>query len=63
MKAFAVQNPQSVKRTIQRRLDVQEKKLHMPVLAPNSDTPPPYVVAVVGPPKVFKKKKEYTHVC
>lgn len=54
-KAFAVSAPGKMARTMQRSSDVNERKLHVPMIdrTPDDD-PPPVVVAVVGPPGTGK---------
>ena len=54
-KAFAVSAPGKMARTMMRSSDVNERKLHVPMIdrTPDDD-PPPVVVAVVGPPGTGK---------
>lgn len=54
-KAFAVSAPGKLARQAQRTSDVNEKKLHVPMVnrTPDED-PPPVIVAVVGPPGTGK---------
>ncbi|QLG71065.1 hypothetical protein HG535_0B01030 [Zygotorulaspora mrakii] len=54
-KAFAVSAPGKMARNMQRSSDVNERKLHVPMVdrTPDDD-PPPIVVAVVGPPGTGK---------
>ncbi|CCH58403.1 hypothetical protein TBLA_0A06100 [Henningerozyma blattae CBS 6284] len=54
-KAFAVAAPGKMARTMQRSSDVNERKLHVPMInrTPDDD-PPPVIVAVVGPPGTGK---------
>ncbi|KAG0669810.1 Glycoside hydrolase 2 (Mannanase, beta-galactosidase) [Maudiozyma exigua] len=54
-KAFAVSAPGKMARQMQRSSDVNERKLHVPMVdrTPDDD-PPPVVVAVVGPPGTGK---------
>lgn len=40
-------------RSGRRNMDIEEKRLHVPLVDRTSLDPPPIVVAVVGPPKVF----------
>ncbi|KAH3688654.1 hypothetical protein WICPIJ_000345 [Wickerhamomyces pijperi] len=54
-KAFAVNAPMKLQRQAMRSSDVNEKKLHVPMVdrTPDDD-PPPVIVAVVGPPGTGK---------
>ncbi|EJS41452.1 bms1p [Saccharomyces arboricola H-6] len=54
-KAFAVAAPGKMARTMLRSSDVNERKLHVPMIdrTPDDD-PPPFIVAVVGPPGTGK---------
>ncbi|CAK7904389.1 ribosome biogenesis protein Bms1p [[Candida] anglica] len=54
-KAFAVNAPRKLERQARRSQDVNEKKLHVPMVdrTPDDD-PPPVIVAVVGPPGTGK---------
>lgn len=54
-KAFAVSAPGKMARTMLRSSDVNERKLHVPMIdrTPDED-PPPVIVAVVGPPGTGK---------
>lgn len=54
-KAFAVAAPGKMARNMMRSSDVNERKLHVPMIdrTPDDD-PPPVVVAVVGPPGTGK---------
>ncbi|CCD25469.1 GTPase BMS1 NDAI_0F01500 [Naumovozyma dairenensis CBS 421] len=54
-KAFAVSAPGKLARTMQRSSDVNERKLHVPMVdrTPDDD-PPPFIVSVVGPPGTGK---------
>lgn len=54
-KAFAVSAPGKLQRQARRTQDVNEKKLHVPMVdrTPDDD-PPPVIVAVVGPPGTGK---------
>lgn len=54
-KAFAVSAPRKLERMARRSHDVNEKKLHVPMVnrTPDDD-PPPVIVAVVGPPGTGK---------
>ncbi|CAB4255360.1 GTPase BMS1 [Maudiozyma barnettii] len=54
-KAFAVSAPGKMARQMQRSSDVNERKLHVPMVdrTPDDD-PPPVIVAVVGPPGTGK---------
>ena len=53
-KAFTFKSTVRAARSVRRTLDVQTKKLHLPVVDRTPLEPPPIVVAVVGPPKVGK---------
>ncbi|SCU93196.1 LADA_0G01816g1_1 [Lachancea dasiensis] len=54
-KAFAVAAPGRMARTMQRSSDVNERKLHVPMVDRTpEDDPPPVIVAVVGPPGTGK---------
>jgi ribosome biogenesis protein BMS1 len=50
--AFGVAGGKSVQRSVQRKSDKEQTRIHIPVLEQAAETPPPFVVAVVGPPKV-----------
>lgn len=54
-KAFAVAAPRKLERQARRSHDVNEKKLHVPMVdrTPDDD-PPPVIVAIVGPPGTGK---------
>lgn len=54
-KAFAVAAPKKLERQARRSHDVNEKRLHVPMVdrTPDDD-PPPVIVAVVGPPGTGK---------
>lgn len=53
-KAFAFQSIQKAERQFRRTKDIQEKRHHIPFVDRTPVEPPPYVVAIVGPPKVGK---------
>lgn len=53
-KAFSVQSVQKAERKFRRAKDIQEKRHHVPLVDRTPVEPPPFVVAVVGPPKVGK---------
>lgn len=53
-KAFSVQSVQKAERRFRRAKDIQEKRHHVPLVDRTPVEPPPFVVAVVGPPKVGK---------
>ncbi|OWA51892.1 Ribosome biogenesis protein BMS1-like protein [Hypsibius exemplaris] len=53
-KAFAIQNPQKAERIGRRTADITEKRTRIPEVDRTPDLPPPFVVAIVGPPKVGK---------
>lgn len=54
-KAFAVAAPKKLERQARRSQDVNERKLHVPMVdrTPDDD-PPPVIVAIVGPPGTGK---------
>jgi ribosome biogenesis protein BMS1 len=54
-KAFAVNAPRKLERQARRSHDVNERKLHVPMVdrTPDDD-PPPVIIAVVGPPGTGK---------
>ncbi|GAA50346.1 ribosome biogenesis protein BMS1 [Clonorchis sinensis] len=54
VKAFAVQHTTKAARLVQRTLDYQTKKQHLPQSSHVVDASPPMVVALVGPPKSGK---------
>lgn len=54
-KAFAVSAPRKLERMARRSHDMNEKKLHVPMVDRTpEDDPPPVIVAVVGPPGTGK---------
>ncbi|THD24821.1 Ribosome biogenesis protein BMS1 [Fasciola hepatica] len=53
-KAFAIQHTTKAARLVQRTLDYQTKKHHLPQAEHVHDAPPPMVVALVGPPQSGK---------
>ena len=53
-KAFTFQSTVRAARQHRRKLDVQTKKHHVPLVDRTPLEPPPIVVAVIGPPKVGK---------
>lgn len=53
-KAFSVQSVQKAEKKFRRAKDLQEKRHHVPLVDRTPLEPPPYIVAVVGPPKVGK---------
>ncbi|XP_014677109.1 PREDICTED: ribosome biogenesis protein BMS1 homolog [Priapulus caudatus] len=53
-KAFAVQAADKLAKRFRRTQDIKSKKMHIPVMDRTPVEPPPFVVAVVGPPKVGK---------
>ena len=53
-KAFSFNNPQKQAQQTRMKADKDEKRLHVPLVDRASDTPPPVLVAVVGPPKSGK---------
>lgn len=53
-KAFAVQSVQKAEKKFRRAKDLQEKRHHVPLVDRTPVEPPPYIVAIVGPPKVGK---------
>ena len=54
VKAFTFKSAIRAARLTRRKLDVQAKTQHIPVVDRASTEPPPICVAVVGPPKVGK---------
>lgn len=53
-KAFSVQSVHKAEKKFRRAKDLQEKRHHVPLVDRTPVEPPPYIVAVVGPPKVGK---------
>uniref|UniRef100_A0A5S6QFK8 Bms1-type G domain-containing protein n=1 Tax=Trichuris muris TaxID=70415 RepID=A0A5S6QFK8_TRIMR len=53
-KAFTFASAVRAARAIRRQADIVEKKTHVPAVDRTPLLPPPFVVAVVGPPKVGK---------
>lgn len=53
-KAFTFQSNVRAARQAKRKLDVQSKKHHVPLVDRTPLEPPPIVVAVIGPPNVGK---------
>lgn len=53
-RAFAIQNVQKTERRLTRKETISEKRKHVPVVDRTPLEPPPYVIAIVGPPKVGK---------
>lgn len=53
-KAFTFNNPQKQAQQTRMKADKDEKRLHVPMVDRSSDTPPPVLVGVVGPPKSGK---------
>ena len=53
-KAFAIQHVQKTERRLTRKETISEKRKHVPTVDRTPLEPPPYVVAIVGPPKVGK---------
>ncbi|KAJ2395529.1 Glycoside hydrolase 2 (Mannanase, beta-galactosidase), partial [Coemansia sp. RSA 2559] len=53
-KAFAMQSAQKAERMARRKAELDEKKYHVPMADRTPTTPPPMVVAVVGPPQCGK---------
>jgi len=53
-KAFAIQKVGKAERRVRRKEDIGEKRARLPKVDRAPVEPPPYVVAVVGPPKVGK---------
>ena len=53
-KAFAINSVQGAARKFRRKEDLTAKKQHIPIVDKTPDEPPPFLVAVVGPPKVGK---------
>lgn len=54
LKAFAIRSGAKAAQMLRRRLDKEQKKLHVPLVDRTPDVPAPFVVAVVGPPGVGK---------
>ncbi|PVU90203.1 hypothetical protein BB561_004989 [Smittium simulii] len=53
-KAFAMQSGIRAAKMASRKLEKQEKKLHVPLVDRTPEIPPPIIVAVVGPPQTGK---------
>jgi len=53
-KAFAIQNANKLNKSFRRAQDFKTKKHHIPVVDRTPLVPPPFIVAIVGPPKVGK---------
>lgn len=53
-KAFAIQGAVKAERWFRRTMDIKAKKQHVPTVDHEPVEPPPYVIVVVGPPKVGK---------
>jgi ribosome biogenesis protein BMS1 len=53
-KAFQIQNVQKAERIGRRTADINEKRTRIPEVDRTPELPPPFVVAIVGPPKVGK---------
>lgn len=53
-KAFAINSTQRAERKFRRKEDLTAKKQHIPIVDKTPDEPPPFLIAVVGPPKVGK---------
>ena len=53
-KAFSFKSAVRAARQFRRRQDVETKRHHEPVVDRTPLEPPPYIIAVVGPPKVGK---------
>ncbi|KAJ2554239.1 Glycoside hydrolase 2 (Mannanase, beta-galactosidase) [Coemansia sp. RSA 1933] len=53
-KAFTMQSAQKADRMARRKAELNEKKYHVPMADRTPTTPPPIVVAVVGPPQCGK---------
>ncbi|KAI9348668.1 hypothetical protein BDR26DRAFT_911010 [Obelidium mucronatum] len=53
-KAFAFNSGVRANRTIMRNMDLDQTKLHVPMVDRTPDIPPPIVIAVVGPPGTGK---------
>ncbi len=54
-KAFSTNSARSAQMAMRRKMDLQGKKYHLPKIDHDAlaASPPPIIVAVVGPPKVF----------
>lgn len=53
-KAFTFKSAVRAARAVRRNTDLQAKKMHLPSVDRTPTEPPPFVVAVVGPPRVGK---------
>lgn len=53
-KAFSFKSAVRASRQFRRKQDVETKRHHEPVVDRTPLEPPPYIIAVVGPPKVGK---------
>ncbi|KAI9183054.1 Glycoside hydrolase 2 (Mannanase, beta-galactosidase) [Blastocladiella emersonii ATCC 22665] len=53
-KAFAVQSGRRLEKMARRKEELQQKKLHVPLVDRTPTEPPPVVIAVAGPPGVGK---------
>jgi len=53
-KAFAAKSSVATSRMLRRKQDLDEKRLHVPILERAGTVPPPLVIALVGPPGVGK---------
>ena len=53
-KAFSFKSAVKAARQFRRKQDVETKRHHEPVVDRTPLEPPPYIIAVVGPPKVGK---------
>jgi len=52
--AFAFKSGVKAVKQARRTLDLKEKKFHVPLVDRTPQEPPPFIVAVVGPPQVGK---------
>eukprot|EP00126_Sphaerothecum_destruens_P010771 Sdes_comp20806_c0_seq1m17141 len=53
-KAFAFRSAVKAAKAFRRTQDINTKKHHLPLIDRSSQEPPPFVISVVGPPKVGK---------
>ncbi|XP_055686722.1 ribosome biogenesis protein BMS1 homolog [Lutzomyia longipalpis] len=53
-KAFAINSAVRAERKFRRKEDLTAKKQHIPLVDKTPEEPPPFLIAVVGPPKVGK---------
>ena len=55
-KAFSFQSGRNASKAIRRNADREQKRLHVPLVDRSSaaEEPPPFIVAVTGPPQVMR---------